>query len=330
MNPDGTLLLSRQEVRSLLTIGECIGAVERVFRLSGEGKTVPPGILGIKAEYGGFHIKAGLLDDDRAYFVAKMNSNFPQNPKRGTLPTIQGVIVLCDAENGCPLAVMDSIEITIQRTGAATAVAANYLSRHDSAAVTVCGCGTQGRIQLRSLLMVRPLKQAFLYDVDPAQAIRLAGEFSNDLSVEPITKQQLASSLQKSAICVTCTTSERYYLERDTIAPGTFIAAVGADNEQKQELDPRLFVSSKVVVDSIEQCLTIGDLHHAVKEGLVKKSDVHAELGEIVAGRKPGRTSHEEIVIFDSTGTAIQDCAAAILVYKKAVHTKSGTMTHFN
>ncbi len=123
MKAKGTLLLTRKRVAALLTIEESIAAVEHAFKLYGEGRTAPPGILGVHAEDGGFHIKAGLLELDRSYFAAKINANFPENVKRFGLPVIQGVIVLCDGESGYPLAVMDSIEITIQRTGAATAIA---------------------------------------------------------------------------------------------------------------------------------------------------------------------------------------------------------------
>ncbi|HKP35692.1 MAG TPA: hypothetical protein VJT71_02450 [Pyrinomonadaceae bacterium] len=145
MNTNGTLLLTRRDVAALFGIQDCITAVEKVFRLHGEGKTQPPGILGVHAANGGFHIKAGLLELNRPYFAAKLNANFPQNAKQFGLPLIQGVIALCDAESGYPLALMDSIEITILRTGAATAVAAKYLARPDSKSILICGCGNQGR-----------------------------------------------------------------------------------------------------------------------------------------------------------------------------------------
>src|SRR5215469_700870 len=131
MERDGTLLLKRKDIASLLSLEECMAAVEQAFRLYAEGKTVPPGVLGIHAREGGFHIKAGLLDLNRTYFAAKTNANFPQNRKRFGLPLIQGVIVLCDGENGYPLALMDSMQITIIRTGAATGVAAKYLARQE-------------------------------------------------------------------------------------------------------------------------------------------------------------------------------------------------------
>src|SRR5688500_14400768 len=130
MNPEGTLILGRGEVASLLELGECIEAVEEAFRLNEEGESLPPGVLETLTADGGFHIKAaGLRLAGRTYCAAKVNGNFPQNMRRAGLPTIQGVIALFDGDNGYPLALLDSIEITALRTGAATAVAAKYLAR---------------------------------------------------------------------------------------------------------------------------------------------------------------------------------------------------------
>src|SRR6185436_13253009 len=128
-------------------------------------------------------------------------------------------------------------------------------------------------------------------------------------------------------ICVTCTPSKEYFLKREYVSRGTFIAAVGADSEDKQELDPALIGSNKVVVDLLEQCASIGELHHALNHGLLTKQEVHAELGEVITGKKAGRTSEEEIITFDSTGTALQDVAAAAIVYERAVSTNMGRMT---
>jgi alanine dehydrogenase len=315
------LLLTRQEVASLLSLDDCIAAVERAFKLHGEGKTEPPGILGMHARRGGFHVKAGMLELDRPYFAAKMNANFPENRRRFGLPTIQGVVVLCHAEHGYPLALMDSIEITIKRTGAATAVAAKYLARPDSKVVTICGCGIQGRIQLEALTRVRPIERAYVFDIHLGQAERFAGSLSGELGIAVTAVRDVAKAVGESDICVTCTPSRRYFLTRDAVTPGTFIAAVGADNPKKQELDPSLMVSNKIVVDILEQCATMGDLHHALEEGLISEANVHAELSEVIAGKKPGRTTEEEITIFDSTGMALQDVAAAAVVYEKARNT---------
>jgi alanine dehydrogenase len=287
-------------------------------------------MLGIHAKSGGFHMKAGLIDyGQRSYFVAKTNANFPGNLAQFELPLIQGTVVLCDAENGYPLALMDSIEISIVRTGAATAVAAKYLARTNSRVMTICGCGNQGRVSLRAIMKVRPLETVYAFDNDYAQALRFAKELSDELRIEVNPVEDLSMAIDRSDICVTCTPSKQFFLKREYVSRGTFIAAIGADNEEKQELDPCLMVSNKVVVDLLEQSATIGDLHHALVQGLVTRSDVHAELGEVVAGRKSGRTSDDEIIIFDSTGTALQDVVAAVMVYEKAVCSDYGFRFNF-
>jgi len=128
---------------------------------------------------------------------------------------------------------------------------------------------------------------------------------------------------------VTCTPARKYFLHKNHVAPGTFVAAVGADNDDKQELDPQLLACSTVVADVLDQCVAIGDLHHAIAEGLMDRNSVHAELGEVVAGRKSGRTSADETTVFDSTGTALQDVAAAAVVYERAVKQGRGNRFHF-
>jgi alanine dehydrogenase len=320
MKPAGTLILKRSEVASLLSLGECIRAVEEAFRLNEEGQSLPPVVLETLTETGGFHIKAaGLKLAGRIYYAAKVNANFPQNMSKWGLPTIQGVIALYDGESGYPLALLDSIEVTALRTGAATAVAAKYLARRDSKVATLCGCGVQGRVQLKSLAQVLRLERVYAYDQVEALAGKFADEMSAELKIEVIPLTDLPRALSESDVCVTCTSSRRPFLMREHVRAGTFVAAIGADNPLKQELDPALLASNKIVVDVLEQCATIGDLHHAIAAGVIGKFDVYAELGAIVAGRKPGRASAEEIIIFDSTGTALQDVAAASVVYEKAL-----------
>ena len=329
MKSEGTLLLTRHDVSSLLSIEESIEAVEQAFKLYGEGKALPPGILGVHARDGGFHIKAGLLELGRSYFAAKVNANFPQNLARFALPLIQGVIILCDGENGFPLALMDSIEITIQRTGAATAVAARHLARSDSKSVTICGCGNQGRVSVQALSRVFSLERVFAYDTDGVKAQRFASELSAELSIKVEALPELREAVKHSDICITCTPSNQFFLKQEYVRPGTFVAAVGADSEHKQELEPGLITSNKVVVDIVDQCASIGELHHALASGLMTKSEVYAELGEIVAGIKPGRISDDEVIIFDSTGMALQDVIAAVAVYEKAVSKGVGKSINF-
>ena len=329
MEPIETLLLKRSEVASLLTIDECIAGVEHAFKTYAEGKVLPPKVLGMHTDVGGFHIKAGIMNLGKPYFVSKINANFPANSKQYGLPTIQGVIVVCDGENGRLLALMDSIEITIIRTGAATAVAAKYLAPQGATVATICGCGNQGRISLKALMKVRKLEKVFALDTDKVQAEKLAREFAQQLQVIPISLNELKASLKESQVVVTCTPSKKPFLRAEDIMPGTFIAAVGADSEEKQELFPELMALNKVVVDVAEQSAGIGEFHHAIEQGLITAAGIHAELGFVIAGKKAGRESDGEIIIFDSTGMALQDVAAASIVYEKALAKGIGTTLNF-
>jgi len=300
-----TLLLTGRDVADLLTIDDCIAAVENAFLLLGRGEVPRPAIAGVHATGGGFHVKAAIAGDR---FAAKINSNFFE-----AKPRIKGVIVLCDAGDGRVLAVMDSIEITILRTGAATAVAAKYLARQNVRTALICGCGTQGRIHARALRRVRDIETIFAFDTDAEAAANFAEETGAEAVPAPVWAD----------IVVTCTPSRAAFLH--SVQPGTFIAAVGADSEEKQEVAPELMASAKVITDITEQCLTIGDLHHAVASGRMRQGDVYAEFSEIVAGKKRGRESDDEIIVFDSTGMALQDVAAAAIVYERAIAAGRGT-----
>jgi len=325
MQFEKTLLLRRSDVEELLSLRECIDAVDEIFRLQGEGKVPAPGILGVNAPRGGLHVKAGLLPGDRDYIVAKLNGNFPGNNAHFGLPTIQGVVVVFDASNGVPLAILDSIDITIKRTAAASAVAAKYLARKESSTATICGCGQQGRAQLRAILLVLPLTKIYAFDVNESAAMNFRNELSPQLKIRIEPVHNLASAIQKSDVCITCTTANEFFVRKEDVRPGTFIAAVGADNEHKQEIDPALIASAKVVADSLEQSCAIGDVHHAIAHGLMRKEDVYAELSEIVAGHKIGRDADDEIIVFDSTGVAIEDAVAAAAVYERALANGIGT-----
>lgn len=291
-----TLLLTSSDIRQVLSIDDCIDAVEAAFRVShGSGEAVSVAL-------GHFHAKAAVAGNR---FAAKINGNFPANPESNGLPTIQGLIVLSDAANGTPLAVLDSVEITTLRTAAASAVAAKHLARADARTITIAGCGVQGRAHLEAIRRVRPIKRVFACDRDPARAAAL-GE------VRP-----LDDAVRESDIVVTCTPSPEPFLRREHLHPGLFIAAVGADNPGKSELAPELMAAAKVVADVIEQAAAMGDLHHAIAAGAMAREDVFGDLAAVVRGR--GRTSGDEIFVFDSTGTALEDVAAAALAYDRAV-----------
>ncbi len=313
-----TVLISRGQVAELLTLDKCIDAVESAFRLLGEGKVARPETLGVPVAGGGFHVKAGAAALDREWFAAKINANFPRNPERFGLPTIQGLVFLFDAESGEPLALLDSSELTALRTAAATAVAAKHLARADSTTATLVGCGRQAKAQLRALGRVLQLRRAFALDADPARAEGYAHDMTSELAIEVTPVEDLRFALSETDVLVTCTPSRTAFVRREDVRPGTFIAAVGADDEGKQEIEEALMAASVVVVDLLPQAALIGDLHHAIARGRMRVEDVRAELGAVVAGRAPGRTSREEITIFDSTGIALQDLVAAVAVYERA------------
>jgi alanine dehydrogenase len=325
-----TLMLSRKQVAELLAVEECMVAVEAAFKMLADGKAGAPKVLGIQAENGGLHIKAGMLNLKNNYIVAKMNSNFPGNPQERNLPTIQGAIAVFNADNGALLAVMDSIEITIVRTGAATGIAAKYLARRDSTAMTICGCGNQGLISLNAIAVNFDLTKVYLYDINPAQVEKLSNVISSTrTSMEVSRVQDLKAALKKSDIVVTCTPSKSAIIHAGDVAPGTFIAAVGADNDDKNEIHPELISKSKLVVDLAEQCAAFGDLHHAIRQGYIGRDHIHAELSEVIGGKKHGRENEHEIIVFDSTGMALQDVAAAAIVYEKALATQIGSRFNF-
>jgi alanine dehydrogenase len=311
-------MLDASDVVRLLDMPSCIHAVEDAFRLRGEGRPTPSAMVGLELEDGSFHAKMASLSLSRTYVAAKVNANFPRNPVHHHLPTIQGVLALFDGTNGQPLALMDSAAITTLRTAAASAVAAKWLARTDASTVTFVGCGVQARAHLSAFRHVRRLER--LFAIDPrSDAMDEFYRFAvAECAIEPVTLPSLGAATRQSGIIVTTTPSRHALLEVDHVAPGTFVAAVGADNEHKQELSPELLRAAVVVVDDLEQCARYGDLHHALAAGLLERRDVRGSLDEIVSGRRPARLDEEEIIIFDSTGVAIEDVAAAAVVYERA------------
>lgn len=314
-----TLIFSRADVADGLTMKTCIAAVEEAFRMLGEGKAELPSTMSVHAGSGKFHIKAGTLRQaGRHYFAAKANGNFPMNSDRHDLPTIQGVVLLCDADNGRVLAIMDSIQLTALRTAAATAIAVRHLARAGDLTVTIVGCGVQARAQIDALRAVSSIARMFVFDRDAARA----EIFGKEVSAQAV--RELGPATLQSDVVVTCTTSKDFLLFPEHVKSGAFVAGVGVDSETKKELAPSLMAHAKVVTDMTSQCGRIGDLHHAIDAGVMRTEDVHAEISAIVAGRAAGRESEDEIIVFDSTGTGLQDVAAAAAIYEAAIKPGAG------
>jgi alanine dehydrogenase len=194
---------------------------------------------------------------------------------------------------------------------------------------TICGAGVQGRIQLVAIAAAAKLERIHVWDTNQDAAASFARDMSTALSLDVRASPDLGP-VRESDIVVTCTSARRAFLTPDLVRPGTFISAVGADNSDKSEIDPHLYAGSLVVVDSLEQCAEIGDLHHALAAGTVTREHVHATLGEILAGRKPGRSDASSITLFDSSGMGLQDVAAAVAIYRRALEAGVGTRLAIN
>ncbi|HEU4886348.1 MAG TPA: ornithine cyclodeaminase family protein [Thermoanaerobaculia bacterium] len=320
-----TRLLTRDDVAAVLTPADCLQAVEEAFRSYGEGRAGAPKSVGFHAPRGTFHIKAAMAD----VMATKINANFPDNPSRHQLPTIQGVIVVMDCERGTTLAILDSTLITALRTAAATAVAAKYLARADAKTLAVIGCGTQGRATVEALRVVRPIDEVVAYDMDAACADRFAQEMAERHRMNVRAVASVDEAVLGADIVVTCTTARRAILDLHHLHAGVFIAAVGADNPEKQELTPALLSNTRIVADILEQAATMGDLHHALESGAVRREDVHGELAGVICGYVPGRTNDDETFVFDSTGTALQDVAVASIAVQRATERGAGIEVAF-
>ena len=303
------LLLTRRDISGLMAPADWLAAAETAFRAAAEKRAQAPPPMEVAGEGGAFHAKGASLRLDRPYAVLKFNGNFPGNRERRGLPTVQGAILLCDGETGALLAILDSIEVTLRRTAAATALAARFLARPESQTVLVCGCGEQGLAQLAALREVLPLRRCLAWDRDPARMKAFPGDAVADLG----------GAARESDVIAACTTAREPYLQADFVRPGTFVAAVGADSPDKNEVRPELMARAAVVTDVLDQCAAMGDLRHALEAGTMRREDVHAELADLVAGTRPGRTGEAQITLFDSTGTALQDVAAAALIHERAL-----------
>jgi alanine dehydrogenase len=317
MNVPPVLLLSRTAISNLATTRDYLDSMRTAFADLAQGRFDVPAVAHVAGVGGMFHVKSAQRAGVRALAVIKVNGNFPDNGARHDLPTIQGFVALLDAEHGCVLALMDSIEITARRTAAATALAAKYLARPESRTLAMIGCGVQARYHLEALRDVVPIEAVVFCDPrdDTADAF---GIHMRELGVETRRVGDARTAARGADVVVTVTTSTRPVLGLTDVEPGTFVAGVGADNPSKHELATDLLQASRVIVDSVAQAATMGDLHHAIEAGVMRATDVQGELAELVAGRLAGRTSDDERWVFDSTGLAIQDLAAAGMIYERA------------
>lgn len=313
------LLLSRAEVEGLISMREAIEAVEGAFRAKGMGKAqMPPKSYVYFDRYkGDFRVMPAYLEDQGAAGVKIVNAH-PLNPKKHGLPTVMATIVLLDPKTGAPLAIMDGTWVTNIRTGASGAVAAKYLARMDSRIVAMVGAGVQAKTQLIALKEVLDIEEVRVNDISAKNAQRYAEEMSKQLGVKVKAVGDTGKAVEGVDVVVTTTPSRKPILMNNWVSEGMHINAIGADAPGKQELDPNILTRAKIVVDDVEQAIHGGEVNVPLSEGAIARGDIYADLGEVVTGKKPGRTSREEITIFDSTGLAVQDIATDWVVYQKA------------
>jgi alanine dehydrogenase len=315
------LWLSDDDVAQLVTVGEALPLVEEAFRALAEGRAQMPAKMYLDfKEFGGdlrampaYLPKTGT--DGRGFAGVKVVNSHPGNPARG-LPTVSAVLVLNDPETGLPLAIMAAGRLTDIRTGAAGGVAAKHLARPNSETLGLVGCGRQAVTQWRALAGRFPFKEIRVAGQTPEEARSFIAK--NGTSDGPAWR---ATSVQEAAgadIVVTTTPGRAVVVSSPWVRPGAHVNAIGADAPGKQELDVALLKRARVFVDSPEQAFHSGEVNVGLSSGAMTPDDIAGGLGDVVAGRTPGRRSDADITVFDSTGLAVQDVAVAAFVYRRA------------
>lgn len=315
------LVLARAEVERLVSLSDAIAAVEEAFcALAGGQAFLFPVIRERIDPYGGFFgVKSGYLAS-RGYLGYKGGGFWASNGAKG-LAGHQSVILLYDPETGVPKAAIDGNYLTVVRTAAAGAIAARCLARANSRKAAIIGTGVQGAIQLAGLREVLPIEEVRCWDKVAASSRAFAARVATE-GLRARACDTPREAVDGADVVVTATPSFEAVIEDGWIGPGTHINAFGADTRGKQEISETLVARAKVVVDYLPQAREIGECQHAFRRGLIH--EVHAELGEILSGRKPGRQSDDEITLFDATGIALQDLAVAGRAYEAALAQGAG------
>lgn len=318
-----TLILSRKDIAKLIDIRGAIGAVEEAFGEYGSGRArMPPKIyLDLKEFSGDFRAMPSYVPKFKLCTLKWVNAH-PKNARFG-LPAVMAVMIISDPQTGFPSAIMDGTLATSLRTGAGGAVAAKYLARKNTSVVALVGCGVQARAQLAALREIFKIREVRVWGREKALIQKFIREMkqSNETMIAAATIQECVAGADTVA---TATPSRKPIVRSAWISEGTHINAIGADAPGKEELDPEILKRAKVVVDDVAQASHSGEINVPIKKKIFKPENIYATLGEVVAGKKRGRTSPGEVTVFDSTGLAIQDTAVASLIYRAALKKKIG------
>ncbi|MGB9951638.1 ornithine cyclodeaminase family protein [Haloarcula marismortui] len=319
-----TLLLGADAVEDHATMPAVIDAVAAAFAADGRDNTIMPAksYIDLPQYNGDFRSMPAYVNAETwdAAAVKWVNVHL-DNPRDHDLPTVLGTLIYSDPETAFPLAVMDGTVLTRLRTGAAAAVATDHLAVDDAASLGLVGAGTQAYTQLEAISSVRDIETVVVADRDAEKQQAFVDTFADRFDVQ-------ACPIEDAAGCdvlSTITPVESPIVERAWLDEHTHINAIGADAAGKQEHDERTLLDAKLVIDNYKQCTHSGEINVPWGEGVLTDTDLHGELGDIVAGTLSGRTDDDGITLFDSTGLAIQDVAAAHVVYENASAEGDGT-----
>lgn len=320
------LVLSEKEVQSLAKVEELIPILERAHIQYSTGKAVMPVRLVVPLPQieGRITSMPGYLNEDKALGM-KVVTFFPNNLKQN-LPQILATVMLFSAETGKMIAAMDGNYITAIRTACVSAMATKALANPETRVLGVLGAGVQARAHIRALAQIREISEIKVYDIFAASARQLQETLQREMSVKINVVQSPREAVLGADLLVTVTTAKEPIVKADWLKPGMHINAVGSHRPDLREIDGATLAAAKIVVDSREAIMAeCGDILLAIQEKAITANSVHAEIGEVLAGKKPGRTSSDEITLYKAVGIAIQDVATAHLVYRKALERKVGT-----
>lgn len=325
MRQNSFYFFSRREVAKAVSMSEVIEAMKDAFVQLSLGQTNVPQRMSLDMpESDGTALFMPVYSSQSESLGVKIVSIFHQNPSQN-LPTIQAMVFIMDAKNGKPLAMMDGEQLTALRTGAASGLATDLLARKDSEIVAIFGAGAQGRTQLEGVCDVRNIKKSFIFDKDIDTAKVFSKEMSEKLAIQ-IEVSENPENLKNVDIICTATNSQTPVFADEFIKEGVHINAIGAYTPQMSEVPITTVARSKIVIDQKSACLAeAGDLVKAIEAKAITADDFHAELGEIVAGKKEERTDNSEITLFKSVGNAIQDLITANLVVENSIEKSLGT-----
>ena len=320
-------VLSADDIRSAISMAEAIEAVADGFAQLSSGSALVPLRTSLGSSGGTSLFMPAYLPDSETTAL-KIVSVCPDNPLQG-LPTIIAIVAVLDGRTGIPLALMDGTYLTALRTGAASGAATDLLAVEDAKVLALFGAGAQGRTQLEAVCTVRAIEEVRVFDPDARASRRLVTEMAGQGSVPAnvFLADSPGNAVKNAEIVITATTSQQPVFEGAGIGPGTHINAIGAYTPEMRELDETIVSRAKIVVDTREGCLAeAGDLIMPIQSGVVAPTDIYAELGEVIKGSKAGRQSRDEITLFKSVGTAVQDAAVARAALDRAEQLDLGTV----